>query len=612
MTEETKKREDKIEELRLPLRDFLYNNGLVNIFIALERGEVFKEKVEKLNNEEAINQLEFNKKIKICLLNDGLKIVGTFKDIFELYLSLRTFFYSFLFEKSKEKKLYYNEETDDVIVESKLRIPQRFDRLEKIDSVLPCKSVSQEKLEKLLQECEKKIKTYTEIKKSVSIQHGRKNEVFVWKPPKELGKENAEKIKEIKYGKKRCVVCGSNYTKYIQKKVQENNQIKSFSIQSTNLVFDFGSNTSFKDMRTSAQLPLCFMCDLVYKYSLFYNYFYRNTHFVISTPLLSRNKEIKCWLPNICTNESISESDDGRSNFIKMKGEIFVASGIHSQLLLLLHKIYDEIIEKDTLGEMTIYYFTATSQEIKDCGVYNKTAYIARFFGEVVDGIRCYIYDEKGRRDSYNFFGKIVDYFYQKDLKNAQNILKEEFCKRILNCQYIDDLLVEIYYYKLQKQEECLPSRGYLENDEDKENGKNEINPLYEFNKRYINLLKMGRNVEDLHKFAKGLGEVIGNFCAEVDNKTILYGLREIENYEGLTELLKDFEYEVLKEKGDEAGDVLSKGTKDDINKILEKTSEEDVKIVRNFLAIYAIQKYISEKYRMSQQVKQKMEQQST
>ncbi len=593
MIEAIKEGKDEREELNLPLGDFLYNNGLVNIFVTLCNSEYFKAHVNKINDNEVIF-----KNVKINFFDTGLKIVGNSQEIFELYSLLRKFFYPFLFEESedsKNKKGYYVEKTGSFIVESKLAIAPRFGRLGRIDHMLPYLQVKDDKLKEIQQNFEEFKRANPKIEKE-SIQHGKKKEVFVWKPPKELGEDIAEKIKEIKHGKEKCVICGSNYTKYIQKNNTKENK---FLIESTNLVFDFGSNNSFKDMRTQTQMPLCFMCDLVYKYGLFYNYFNIATHFIISTPLLLWNKEIKNLLRDILTNKPISENET--SNFIKKTGEIFFVSGIYSQILLLLHKIYSEIIKKDPddIGKITIYYFTATSDEITDSGVYNKTTYIAKFFEIVADKIQCLTTDKEKRQTSSNFFGKLINYLHQKDLKKAQNVLKEEFCNRILNAQYIDDLLAEICYYNLQRGNGNLPSQGYLKNDEE-----NKINPLYEFNKRYINLLKMDEKTKVLHDVAKETGEKIGDFCAKADNKNILYELREIEKYEGLTEFFKNFEYEVLKVMADEAGKVLLGETKENINKLLKEISEEDIKIVRNYLAIYAIQKYIGVEYAKSKSTK--------
>ncbi|PKP59452.1 MAG: hypothetical protein CVT88_05445, partial [Candidatus Altiarchaeales archaeon HGW-Altiarchaeales-1] len=474
--------ENNKEELNLSLQDFLYNNGLVNIFVALNN-EYFKEYVKKINDSE----INF-KNVKINFSDDGLKIAGDFQEISELYSLLRKFFYSFLFEKSKNKKGYYNEKSGDFIVESKLAIPQRFGRLGRIDHLLPYFPASKDMLKEILQKFEEFKKSNPEIENE-SIQHGKKEEVFIWKSPEELGEYHAKKIKEIKKGKERCVICGSEYINYIQENKTKENK---FIIESTNLIFDFGSNNSFKDMRTQTQMPLCFMCDLVYKYGLFYNYFNGATHFIISTPLILWNKRIKNYLPNLLSNEHIPENENGTSNFVKTKGEMFFVSGIYSQVLLLMHKIYEEVIKKDRddIGKIIIYYFTAASDEISDCGIYNKTTYVAEFFSIIADRIVSYTHDKEGRETQFNFFGKLVDYMYQEDLKKAKNVLKEEFCNRILNCLYIDDLLTEICYYKLQKEERSLPSQGYLKDDETKENEKNKINPLYTFNTDFRRVFK--------------------------------------------------------------------------------------------------------------------------
>ncbi len=269
---------------------------------------------------------------------------------------------------------------------------------------------------------------------------------------------------------------------------------------------------------------------------------------------------------------------------MKSKGEKFFVSGEYSQLLLLLYKIYDKLMkdDPDDMGKIIVYYFTATGTDVSNSGVYNKTSYIAKFFRDV-DSISYKTTDKEGRELERWFFGQLINYMYQPDLKNAKNLLREEFCSRILNQQVIDDLLIEISYYKLQKEEYNL-----------------NLISLYEFNKKYNNLLKMDEKIKDLHEAGKEVGEAVGSISADIENKNILYQLREIEKYEGLTEFFKDFEYEILKVKEEDKKNKArgSLGNiKEKINEILRETSNENIRIVRNYLAIYAIQKYLSTQY---------------
>ena len=88
-------------------------------------------------------------------------------------------------------------------------------------------------------------------------------------------------------------------------------------------------------------------------------------------------------------------------------------------------------------------------------------------------------------------------------------------------------------------------------------------------------------------------------FAAQYDKKDILYSIREIGNFERLTEFFKNLEYEILKEDAgavwnSQAGD---KKYSDLIQEILMDAKENRVALIRNYLAIYAIQKYLSAKY---------------
>jgi len=582
-----KKSNDSMNENIYSHCDFLYNNGLVNLFFAL-RDSYFKEKGVSLTGDEA----RF-KSLVVNLSGNGLSIRGSFMDGVEFYRLLRGFFYSFVFQDSpkNKKKGYYAPKKDGFKVAPVLSPVQRFQRVVRAKDELPTWEIDSGYVDTIDKRFEEFKKSNPEIK-NADIWYGKrkKEKVFIYATPEELGKRAAQKIREINKGVKNegCVICGSEYTDY--------NKKNSFEIESRNLIFDFGSNTSFKDMRTNKQLPICFMCDLIYKYGLLYNFFNDNTHFIISTPLLVDTIKIKERL-NI-SNKPISESND-RSNFVKSKDGKFFVSGEYSGLLLLLYKIYEKLIKKDPdeIGRIIVHYFTATSMDISDSGTYTKTSYIAKFFKDI-EGITYPTYDKEGRENRRWFFGRLVNYMNQKDLGNAKNLLKEEFCYRILNCQFIDDLLVDISYYNLQTKEkgkDKKKQKAYPLN----------LKALYDFNKKYNGLLKMDEKIKRLHEAAKEVGAAVGSFSVEIDNKAILYQLREIEKYEGLTEFFKDFEYEVLKVKDEKKREVvrgLLGGVKERINEVLEETRPEDIRVVRNYLAVYAIQKYLSKQYAKSKQ----------
>ena len=128
--------------------------------------------------------------------------------------------------------------------------------------------------------------------------------------------------------------------------------------------------------------------------------------------------------------------------------------------------------------------------------------------------------------------------------------------------------------------------------------------PLYSFLKKYLEVTGMN-DLRELHENCMLVGDRIGYFAANTDNKTLLYELREIGNLESLTEFFRDLEYAILKEDAGATWNSKpeSKGEKysDFINKILLKVqSNKDTSLVRNYLGIYAVQKYMSTKYAKS------------
>ena len=95
-----------------------------------------------------------------------------------------------------------------------------------------------------------------------------------------------------------------------------------------------------------------------------------------------------------------------------------------------------------------------------------------------------------------------------------------------------------------------------------------------------------------IHQQSKIVGQHIGKFCAEIDNKDLLFKLRNVKNFKQLVSFFKDLEFEALRHEG------AAKFTKE-FDEALEAilTNENDWELARDFIAIYAIDKYRSVDY---------------
>lgn len=549
--------------LNFEKKDFLYDNGLVNVFISLQQDPRFdrtsKTDLKYKNSEVNLDHLK-------------LQFSGDFEEIKEIYFILRSIYYSKVFEETKNNKPYYDQKNDKVVIRPVLNVKPFLQRSERTKDLLPKISVSKEKLEELKKE-EEKVKEDFDGRVTGKLQYGTQSKVNIYLPPRKIGKNISKRIKKLLKGES-CVFCGSLYTKY----KDADGKKKSFAIDSTNLIFDFGtgdSKPSFRDFRTKNNIPICFICDLVYRYGLMRNYFVNNNVFVISGPSLQFLFDIK---NNLGIYEGYSEEANTKTNFFEKKD--FVTSGMYSRLLLLLYKIKEKALSRDKLSLITIFYYIVTGRGIDDLKVYNKMSYILNFFDRVHDV----------KYGNKSFLHHLMNYAYYKDITTyeTKNMPREELSRNILHGMPIDSNIFDLSYYNLSL---------------DNPSGLNP-NLLYEFLKEYLEAIRMV-DLKELHEICMLVGDRIGYFAADRDNKTLLYQLREIGNLENLTEFFKDLEYEIMKEDAGAMWNSKPKGKEETYSEFIRKLllnvqNNKQTALVRNYLGIYAVQKYLSTRYAKS------------
>jgi hypothetical protein len=550
-------------------RDFLYDNGLVNIFLTLLQDSRF-DKVSKY-------KIKY-KNSKVQLDDLKLQFAGDFEEIKEIYFILRSIYYSKVFEETNNNKPYYDPEKDKIVIKPVLNVKPFLQRSERTKDLLPKRTVSDTKLEELKIE-EENVKKDFDGKISGKLQYGKKSQVNLYLSPEKLGENISGRIKEF-INKNECVFCGSKYTGY----KDSNGKKKWFSIVSTNLIFDFGTGDpkpSFRDSRTKNDISICFMCDIIYRYGLLKNYFVDKNVFLISSPSLRFSLNIKMKIPNINNmDEYLPVENNSKTNFLN-KGE-FAATGINSRLLALLYKLYSKILSKDEFNVISLFYFIVTSRSIDDLRIYNKMAYISLLFDET----RNIIIKPSGQL----FLHKLINYAFYKNISTfeTKNMPREQLCYEILNGMPIDSTIFDLSYYNLS---------------EDGSGLKPDL--LYEFLEKYLEVIKMV-DLKELHEICRIIGDRIGYFAANTNKKTLLYQLREIGNLEGLIGFFKDLEYEILKENAGATWNSKPIGKEENysnfINKLLINVqNNKDASFAKNYLGIYAVQKYLSTKYAKSQ-----------
>jgi len=159
------------------------------------------------------------------------------------------------------------------------------------------------------------------------------------------------------------------------------------------------------------------------------------------------------------------------------------------------------------------------------------------------------------------------------------NLNLERWCQKLLG---FSSLRSEYY----------LISFNILKNDS-KSFGKK----LFEFEKLYLQNISEGEKMNIL-KQSKKLGDGIGHYCAELGDKDLLFKLRSIKNYKQLVAYFKDLKFSILKNE-DKA--KFSKEFNDSLSEILEDI-EPNWELIRDYVAIFAIDKYRSVTYAKSNQ----------
>jgi len=203
---------------------------------------------------------------------------------------------------------------------------------------------------------------------------------------------------------------------------------------------------------------------------------------------------------------------------------------------------------------------------------YTKTYYLIKFF-EILKNYQKEE-DKKEEKNLFEYLGEILVTFSLSQGKKEVNVIFKNWCRNMLN---FSSLRKEFY----------LTSFNILKTDS-KSFGKK----LFEFEEVYLKNILKGKNM-DIHKKAKILGDGIGYYCAELKDKDLLFKLRTIKNYKQLIAYFRDLKFSILKNE-DKAR--FSKEFNETLNQILDEI-ETNWEITRDYMAIYAIDRYRAVNY---------------
>ena len=169
----------------------------------------------------------------------------------------------------------------------------------------------------------------------------------------------------------------------------------------------------------------------------------------------------------------------------------------------------------------------------------------------------------------FDYLANILVVFSMSQGSKEVNLNLQQWCQKLLN---FSNLRKEYY----------LASFNILKNDS-KSFGKK----LFEFEKLYLKKL-LGEENMNIHEQSNKLGSGIGHYCAELGDKDLLFKLRNVKNYKQLIGYFKDLKFSILK---NDSKAKFSKEFNESLSEILEDI-EPNWEIIRDYIAIYAIDKY--------------------
>ena len=561
-------------------RDMLFNNGIVNLYRFLEDRKVDIE-VELNNSSFVLNM-------------DAQKAKEIYFDI------LKGFFKKYkIVHQTKNDRWFYDEKKQDFILDKRFDVVGKSSGNDILSGVYYYKIVDESEKEdiqkKYLLFC-KKNRQQPDLKDKIKISDIEKE----LKLEKGLDKSN-RLLKVLEYlesNKDKLNVPNGNNQVVLAITLDEGvEKFTNYFVKDELLKFDSKIHTfedgqgSFQDM---LKQPKNYKIDkwdaLIYwfggRVQRFYNYDYFIYPNSSNLKALEKFKEFlnindenieirdkKGDLKTIGTNidfyKQLSKDGIQKQNFYISNSEVEFEVKFFMYLFSIIYHIEEQYNKAnrrrkatrkeiyDALQHITFVVYTDDGTFKTSFNEYTKAYELIKFF-EVLK-----------KSELFDYLANILDKFSMSQGGKEVNLNLERWCQNILN-------------FSSLRREYCLTSFNILKNDSKSFGGK-----LFEFEKLYLKNI-LGEKDMNIHEQSKKLGDGIGHYCAELGDKDLLFKLRNVKNYKQLIAYFKDLKFSILKNE-DKA--KLSKEFNETLSEILEEI-EPNWEIVRDYIAIYAIDKY--------------------
>jgi hypothetical protein len=220
----------------------------------------------------------------------------------------------------------------------------------------------------------------------------------------------------------------------------------------------------------------------------------------------------------------------------------------------------------DTLQYLSFIIYTDDGTFKTSLNEYTRTYQLIQFFQHLKE------------QNLFKYLADLLTVFSLSQGNKEVNLHMQHWCQKLLN---FESLRKEYY----------LTNFNILKN-----NSKGFGKTLFEFEQGYLNYILGGKDM-GIHKNAKNVGDGIGYFCAITKDKDLLFKLRNVKNYKQLVSYFKDLKFSALKNEKEAR---FSKEFNESLDDILENI-QQDWEIARDYIAIYAIDKFKATSYKNSQ-----------
>jgi len=231
----------------------------------------------------------------------------------------------------------------------------------------------------------------------------------------------------------------------------------------------------------------------------------------------------------------------------------------------------------EALKYITFFIYTQDGDMKSELNEYSKAYKLIKFFKKLKE-----YRIEKDHKSIFTYLSELITTLNLSKSNKEVNLNIKSFANNMLNFKNLRKNYLEASFNVLKN------NKGRL--------GKE----LYIFGNLYLKEIKKEDLEMDLHRKSKIIGEGIGNFEAQIEDKNLLFTLRNIKNHKQLISYFKNFKFEVLKNQGKAKFNIEFMNSLADILDDLDRCPE-NWEIVRDYIAIYAVDKYKSVSYAKEQ-----------